>query len=82
MRNITPNPNKRSVELREMRPDEEQNVRDLFRKAMEKRLITWVPIDGAPLTIQEYGSLLNELTESVSLSETGAKIEDSSTHEG
>lgn len=58
-----------------MRPDEEQNVRDLFQKAMEKKWITWERIDGAPLTIQEYGSLLEQLIENDSQNETGVKIE-------
>lgn len=71
----TPNPNKRSVVHKEMLPGEGRKIAELFGRAMEKKLITWVRIEKDPLTIHEFASLLDELTANDSLNETGAKTD-------
>ena len=67
--------NKRSVVHSAIKPDEMQKIRDGFRRGMEKKSIIWVRTDEDPLTIHEFASLLDELTENASLNETGVKID-------
>lgn len=72
---ITQNPNRKSVVLKEMLPDERQRMRERFGKAMERKSIIWVPIDGVPLTIHEFASLLDHVTENDNPNEMEAKID-------